>query len=233
MALSDAQIDRFSRQIILPQVGGTGQERLLGSAVALAGAGELAAITTRYLVAAGVGRIALHGSHQLSGELNDLNPETHVTPVSGALGSIDADVLIACDCGLAEIDRAARSARPMAAGAIGDGGGWFFMAQPTTTCASCAARAALGVPGGGDARGRAPARRAETSPGAARPASLRSPAAGVVGSLMSIAVLKHLLGLQQPSAHEWLQFDPAGSTLTAHPIARAADCPACAVAAAP
>src|SRR5258705_139440 len=37
MALSEMQIERFSRQIILPQIGGTGQQRLLDAAVALGG----------------------------------------------------------------------------------------------------------------------------------------------------------------------------------------------------
>src|ERR1700690_3534441 len=112
MALSDAQIDRFSRQIILPQIGGIGQERLLQSSVAVAGDGELAAITALYLVSAGVGRIALHRSHRLSAELGDLNPEVQVTLASGALGSVDADVLIACDLAPAEIDRGGPSGPP-------------------------------------------------------------------------------------------------------------------------
>jgi molybdopterin-synthase adenylyltransferase len=215
MALSDAQIDRFSRQIVLPQVGGIGQERLLGSAVALAGEGELAAITALYLVAAGVGRIVLHGQHRsLSAELGDLNPDVLLTLASGVLGSVDADVLIACDVLLAEIYAAAAAGRPLVAGGINAHGGWFVVADAPVICASCAARQAIGF-------------------GVLPHSTILSSTAGVVGSLMSIAVLKLLLGLHQPSGREWLQFDTAGSTLTPHSIARAADCPVCAVAEAP
>jgi len=40
--LTDAQIERYGRQIILPEVGGRGQERLLAARVAVAGAGPAA-----------------------------------------------------------------------------------------------------------------------------------------------------------------------------------------------
>ncbi len=59
MALTDEQIERYSRQIIVPRVGGTGQERLLSARLVIAG--DLADIETvlSYMVAAGVGRIDL------------------------------------------------------------------------------------------------------------------------------------------------------------------------------
>ena len=40
MPLTDAQIDRYSRQIILPEVGGRGQERLLARCVEVIGNGR-------------------------------------------------------------------------------------------------------------------------------------------------------------------------------------------------
>lgn len=55
--LTDRQIERYSRQIILQPVGGRGQERLLGTAVVVVGdhvAGDTALV---YLAAAGVGRL--------------------------------------------------------------------------------------------------------------------------------------------------------------------------------
>ena len=57
--LEDAQIERYSRQIILPQVGGKGQEKLLRSQVYVDGDGLLAAAALFYLVAAGVGTIGV------------------------------------------------------------------------------------------------------------------------------------------------------------------------------
>ena len=52
--LSDAQIDRWSRQILLPDVGGRGQLRLLGARVGLVGDGRVAAQCVDLLRRAGV-----------------------------------------------------------------------------------------------------------------------------------------------------------------------------------
>lgn len=57
--LTDTQIDRYSRHIILQEVGGLGQERLLASSVLVVGAGGLGAPLLLYLAAAGVGRIGI------------------------------------------------------------------------------------------------------------------------------------------------------------------------------
>ncbi len=57
--LEDAQIERYSRQIILPQVGGEGQEQLLRSQVYIDGDGLLAAAALFYLGAAGVGTVGV------------------------------------------------------------------------------------------------------------------------------------------------------------------------------
>jgi len=52
--LDDAAIERFSRQILLPEVGGRGQARLSAARVAVAGDGPVAAITRDLLARAGV-----------------------------------------------------------------------------------------------------------------------------------------------------------------------------------
>lgn len=54
---TEEQIRRYSRQIILPQVGGTGQRKLLASKVLLIGAGGLGSPAGLYLAAAGVGAL--------------------------------------------------------------------------------------------------------------------------------------------------------------------------------
>ncbi len=53
------QLLRYSRQIILEQIGGTGQELLLNSSVFVAGAGGLGSPALYYLAAAGVGKIGV------------------------------------------------------------------------------------------------------------------------------------------------------------------------------
>ncbi|HEX3594861.1 MAG TPA: molybdopterin-synthase adenylyltransferase MoeB [Polyangiaceae bacterium] len=57
--LTDAQRDRYSRHILLPEVGEKGQEKLLKSKVLLLGAGGLGSPAAVYLAAAGVGTIGL------------------------------------------------------------------------------------------------------------------------------------------------------------------------------
>lgn len=57
--LSDAQIERYSRQIILPQCGGKGQEKILRSRVLVHTDGLLEATALLYLAAAGVGTIGI------------------------------------------------------------------------------------------------------------------------------------------------------------------------------
>lgn len=57
--LDDAQRDRYSRHLILPEVGESGQLKLLESKVLVIGAGGLGSPTLLYLAAAGVGTIGI------------------------------------------------------------------------------------------------------------------------------------------------------------------------------
>ncbi|TWB18581.1 adenylyltransferase/sulfurtransferase [Nitrospirillum bahiense] len=59
MDFNDSQIERYSRHIILKEVGGEGQARLLASSALVVGAGGLGAPLLLYLAAAGVGRIGI------------------------------------------------------------------------------------------------------------------------------------------------------------------------------
>ena len=57
--LTDAQKQRYSRHLLIPEVGSTGQAKLLSSKVLLIGAGGLGSPAALYLAAAGVGTIGL------------------------------------------------------------------------------------------------------------------------------------------------------------------------------
>jgi len=59
MALTDEQVERYARHILLREVGGAGQAKLLNASVLVIGAGGLGAPLLMYLAAAGVGRLGI------------------------------------------------------------------------------------------------------------------------------------------------------------------------------
>jgi molybdopterin/thiamine biosynthesis adenylyltransferase/rhodanese-related sulfurtransferase len=113
--LTDAQRDRYSRHILLPEVGEVGQQKLLKGKVLLLGAGGLGSPAALYLAAAGVGTLGLvdgdvvdasnlqrqilHATSRLgmpkvdSAEkaLTDLNPDVKVIKFEERLDSSNVD----------------------------------------------------------------------------------------------------------------------------------------------
>ena len=59
MDFTESQIERYSRQIILKEIGGKGQKRLLDAKVVIIGAGGLGSPAAYYLAAAGLGTIGI------------------------------------------------------------------------------------------------------------------------------------------------------------------------------
>lgn len=66
--LSDVELDRYARQIVLPQFGGAGQTKLKAAHVVVIGAGGIGCPAITYLAAAGVGRLTIvdHDAVELS-----------------------------------------------------------------------------------------------------------------------------------------------------------------------
>ena len=59
MTISDAQLERYARHVVLDEVGEEGQEKLLQSKVLVIGAGGLGSPVLMYLAAAGVGTLGV------------------------------------------------------------------------------------------------------------------------------------------------------------------------------
>ncbi|RNF33351.1 HesA/MoeB/ThiF family protein [Paracoccus methylarcula] len=115
--MSDAEIDRYARHLVLREIGGPGQMRLRGARVLVVGAGGLGAPVCLYLAAAGVGRITLADDDTVSlsnlqrqvifrssqcGEMKtdaaaanmaELNPHIEVTPLHRRITGADTDLV--------------------------------------------------------------------------------------------------------------------------------------------
>lgn len=78
--LSDPQIERYSRQILISEIGGRGQERLLASRVAIVGDDPVVPLVGAYLAAAGIGSLSV--PHPLVSELSSLNPDCRVAEIA-------------------------------------------------------------------------------------------------------------------------------------------------------
>jgi adenylyltransferase/sulfurtransferase len=57
--LTDSELERYARQIVLPQIGGVGQRRIKAAKVAVIGAGGIGSAVIPLLAAAGVGRLTV------------------------------------------------------------------------------------------------------------------------------------------------------------------------------
>jgi hypothetical protein len=91
--LTDAQVERYSRQIILPEVGARGQERLLAARVAVHGDGAAATTAATLLGRAGIG--ALEVSEDVVA-LPDLSPDCRLSRGDGSAADV-AVVLLTWD----------------------------------------------------------------------------------------------------------------------------------------
>ena len=117
--LSDAELDRYARHLVLREVGGRGQALLKAANVAVIGAGGLGSPCLLYLAAAGVGRLTVIDDDTVAlsnlqrqvlfttadtgrdktaaaaEHLNALNPHVAITPVTTRLTSANAGSLLA------------------------------------------------------------------------------------------------------------------------------------------
>jgi molybdopterin-synthase adenylyltransferase len=118
MALSDDELDRYARHIVLPQVGGAGQLRLKDARIAIVGAGGIAGGVLPALVGAGIGHLTIidddrvelsnlqrqpiYGSDQIGERKSDLaarfagkrNPHVKVRAIVDRIDIDNADAIV-------------------------------------------------------------------------------------------------------------------------------------------
>jgi molybdopterin/thiamine biosynthesis adenylyltransferase len=244
--LTDAEIERYSRQLVLPEWGAAAQLAVTEATVLVIGAGALGAPVALYLAGAGVGRIGILDDDAV--ELSNLHRQLlHFTPDVGVakaesaaakLRYLNPDIVIEPYQVHADAENAA---------ALVEGQNLVvdcsdsFATRYAVNAACCAARVPLveaGVLGvSGLVMSIKPGRTAcyrcafpvepHDAPRCAD-AGVLGPAAGVIGSLQALEALKLLTGVAPPIADGFLQVDLATAEFLRVRAGRRDDCPDCA-----
>ena len=243
--LSDTDLDRYSRQLVLPEWSEAAQVRIGSAAVLVVGAGALGSPVASYLAGAGVGRLGivdgevversnlprqpLHftpdvgvpKAHSAAAKLRFLNPEVIVDPYQARLEEDNALALVAdqdlvVDCSDSFATRYAVNAACCAAGVRLVEGGVLGLSGIV-----------MSVKPGRSACYRCAFPAAPQDAPRCADAGVLGPAAGVIGSLQALEAMKLLTGVASAVTDGFLQVDlAAGSFLRVH-AARRADCPDC------
>ncbi|MFQ5509273.1 MAG: ThiF family adenylyltransferase [Leptospirillia bacterium] len=119
MDFTEEQIERYSRHIILPEVGGVGQIKIREASCFIVGAGGLGAPAAMYLAAAGIGKLGIidddevdlsnlqrqvihhtrdvgvHKAESAKNKVNAMNPDVEVVTYHDRLNAANARDLVA------------------------------------------------------------------------------------------------------------------------------------------
>ena len=244
--LSETELERYSRQLVLPEWSGAAQERLKASSVIVVGAGALGSPVATYLAAAGVGQIGVVDEDVV--ELSNLHRQPlHFTPDLGLpkasnavvkLGALNPEIQV--DQYPVRLDQENAEAIVMGADLAVDCSD-TFETRYVVNDACCAQGVQLveaGVLGfGGLVMSIRPGESAcyrcafptepENVP-SCREAGVLGAMAGVVGSIQALEALKLLAGVGEPLIDAILQIDGIDMGFTRVSTERRSDCPACA-----
>ena len=240
----DPWLDRYSRQLVLPQWSEAAQRALGDASVLVVGAGALGSPVATYLAGAGVGRLGIVDDGDV--ELSNLHRQhLHFTPDLGVpkahsavakLGFLNPEIVI-------EPYQAAFNAAMVEGQDLVVDCTDSFEARYAVNAACCAAGVLLVEAGVVGLSGLVMAiRPGETAcyrcafpqapPPGATPtcaqAGVLGPAAGVIGSLQALEALKLLAGLEGALTDAFLQVDLATHEFLRVAVSRRADCPDCA-----
>jgi molybdopterin-synthase adenylyltransferase len=237
---ADPWLDRYSRQLVLPEWSEAAQRRLAAASVLVVGAGALGSPVATYLAGAGVGRLGIADEGDV--ELSNLHRQhLHFTPDLGVPKARSAASKLA----FLNPDIVVEPYQAAFAPAMVEGQDLVvdctdsFAARYAVNAACCAAGVPLveaGVVGmtglvmairpGESACYRCAFPAAPADAPSCAEAGVLGPAAGVIGSLQALEALKLLAGL--PALTDaFLQVDLAGLDFLRVAVRRRADCPDC------
>jgi molybdopterin/thiamine biosynthesis adenylyltransferase len=245
--LGPEELERYSRQLVMPEWSEAAQLALRGASVVVVGAGALGSPVATYLAGAGVGRIGLlddddversnlarqflHFTPDLgvpkaesaAAKLRFLNPDVVIEPYRVRLDAANAEGLLAghdlvVDCSDSFATRYAVNAACCAAGvALVEGGVVGTSGLVMAIRPGESACYRCAFP--------------EPPPPGSVPscaeAGVLGPAAGVIGSLQALEALKLLTGVGRPLTGAFLQADLADLEFLRVSVRRRDDCPDC------
>ena len=257
MTITDSQLHRYARHVILDEVGEEGQEKLLAAKVLVVGAGGLGAPLLLYLAAAGVGTLGVIDDDTV--ELSNLQRqvihaterlgEPKVESAKAALAAVNPEIKVEA---IGERLTAANAAELVSRfDLVADGSDNFdtrylvndacYLAKvPLVSAALLRFEGQLSTfrayEGAGEGKGgdRGPCYRCifrEAPPEGTVPrceeAGIFGAVAGAVGSLQAAVVLKELLGLGDTMSGRLLLYDALGTTFRVIKVKRDPGCPLC------
>ena len=252
MTFSEQQMMRYARHIVLPEVGGTGQAKLLSSSVLVVGAGGLGSPLLLYLAAAGIGRLGIvdHDAVDLSNlhrqiahptshvglaktmsarlSANALNPEIEITLHEERLTEVNADALVR------HYDLVADGSDNFATRTTVHEA-CFRLKKPLVSAAAQGVegqlstyKAYLGTPH--------PCYRCvfpQTPPDDLIPScaegGVLGPVVGVMGSLQAVEVVKELIGRGDSMSGKLLLYDALSTAFNTIDVKRRETCPLCSI----
>jgi molybdopterin/thiamine biosynthesis adenylyltransferase len=245
--LSDAEMERYSRQLVLPEWTELSQLALRDANVLVIGAGGLGAPVAMHLAGAGVGRLGiadadtvelsnLHRQHlhftpdlgvpkaeSAAAKLRFLNPEIVVEPYQVRVEPENVEALVetqdlVVDCSASFATRYAVNAACCALGVpLIEGGVIGWNGLVMTIWPGASACYRCAFPV------------APTDAASCAEAGVLGPAAGVIGSLQALEALKLLSGAHPPLTNAFLQIDLGTLDVLRVNVQRRPDCPDCGV----
>ena len=247
MTLSESELERYSRQLVLPEWSGEAQERMKAATAIVVGAGALGSPAATYLAAAGIGRLGIVDEDVV--ELSNLHRQPlHYSPdidrqkaenAALKLGVLNPEVAV--DPYPVRLDQQNARAIVMGADVVVDCSD-SFATRYVVNDACCAQRVPLveaGVLGfdglvlsirpGESACYRCafPDEPPAGSVPSCREAGVLGATAGIVGSIQALEAIKIVTGVGRPLTDRILQLDARSMEQMLVSTSRRGDCPAC------